>query len=171
MDPLEHAPHTKQQVKDALYSFLYGPVTNHFCVRLEALIDRNTMMGNYDHRHFVYKGVVYNAEITPPPLKKNRLMVQLRPAMDEYLMELAEVNNQELPYVMGFINQMLNSSRNLTDYLRVLPESVHAPIHELLATCPCRATSLPPEKVEAIVSSNANAIDMMKGRLVHNLLL
>ena len=171
MEKIEHDPKTKSQIKDALYDFLYLPVQRQFKGRIDTLITRNTVMGGYSHKHFVYKGVLYSAEATPPALKKNRLVPTLRTDMEEYLRDLHELNNTELPYVIGFINQILNASNDLTDYLRVLPESVHYPLNQLMATCPCRATSLNDEKVDAIKAKNKSSIDLMKQRLARNLLI
>ena len=171
MEKLEHDPYTKSKIKDALYSFLYEPVQKQFRTRLETLVIRNTVTGGYGHKHFVYKGVTYNCDVTPPPIKKNRLMAGLRVPMDEYLDDLAQLNNHELPYVLGFINQVLNSSPDLTDYLRILPESVHHPITQMMATCPCRTTTLADDRVLHLKSKNQSSIDMMKQRLVMNLLL
>lgn len=170
MEPIEHDPRTKQQIKDMLYEFLYAPVTRHFRSRIETLIDRNTMMGGYTHKHFIYKGVVYNSDVTQPPMRKNRLVAQLRDPMEEYLADADEINNKDLPFIIGFITQVLNSSNNLSDYLRVLPEALHSPIQALQATCPCRSTSLMEEKVEQLKANNAHAINLIKKRLVTNLL-
>jgi hypothetical protein len=171
MEQLEHDPKTKQQIKDALDMYIYGPVRRQFKARIETLIARNTVLGGYSHKHFIYKGIVYNADITPPPMKKNRLVAALRDPMEEYLRDASQLNNHELPYVLGFINQVLNSSNSLSDYLKVLPESVHAPIQQLLATCPCRMGTLPPEKAEQMRTKNQASIDMIKQRLVTNLLI
>ena len=171
MDKLEHDPRTKQQVKDALFGFLYEPVKKQFRGRLDTLVERNTLMGGYSHRHFVYKGILYNAETTVPPVKKNRLLAVLRQPMDEYLADLDKLNNNELPYVLGFINQVLNASCDLADYLRVLPESVHAPIQKLIATCPCKTMAMPEAKVEQLKTKNQEPINLMKQRLVTNLLI
>lgn len=171
MEPIQHDPQTKTQIKNALYAFLYAPVTRAFNERIADLISRNTIIGGYSHKHFIYKGVVYNGDTTTPPVRKNRLVVQLRDPMDEYLREQNTLNTKELPFVMGFINQVLNSSNNLSDYLRVLPESMHAPIHELQATCPCRATSLPQEKVELLKNTNQVSITLIRQRLVTNLIM
>lgn len=171
MDKLEHDPRTKQQIKDALFGFLYNPVKRQFLTRLDTLVERNTLMGGYSHRHFVYKGVLYNTEQTVPPLKKNRLLAALRAPMDEYLLDLDNLNNNELPYVLGFINQVLNASCDLGDYLRVLPESVHLPLQQLIATCPCRNAAMTEAKVEQLKSNNQEPIQLMKQRLVTNLLI
>jgi len=171
MDKLEHDPRTKQQIKDALYAFLYDPVTKQFKSRIDTIIVRNTVMGGHSHKHFIYKGVLYNADITQPPLKRNRLVPQLRDSMDEYLVDLNHLNNNELPFVLGFINQVLNASTDLADYLRVLPESVHYPLQQLLVTCPCRATNLTEDKVISLRLKNQTPINLMKQRLVTNLLI
>ena len=171
MDKLEHDPRTKSQIKDALYAFLYLPVQNQFKARTEALIIRTTVMGGYSHRHFVYKGEVYNAEASPPPLKKNRLVPQLRDEMEEFLKDRNQLNDQELPYVLGFITQLLNASNDLMDYLRVLPESVHQPLNQMMASHPCRSTTLTDEKVEHIKAKNEVGINLMKQRLARNLLI
>jgi len=171
MEPLEHDLRTKQQIKDALYSFLYAPVTKQFRARLDTLITRNTMLAGGTHRHFVYKGIVYNGEATQPPLRKTRLVAALRTEMDQYLSDIEELNNDELSYVLGFINQILNSSNSLTDYLRLLPESLHAPIKKMQATCPYRSTSLTEDKVEILKTKNLASIDLIKQRLVINLLI
>jgi hypothetical protein len=168
---LEHDPKTKKQIKDLLYEYLYQPVQRQFQGRIDTLITRNTMMGGYSHKHFVYKGVVYNAETTQPPLKKNRLVPALRSDMEDYLKDLHALNNQELPYVLGYLNQVLNASNDLTDYLRCLPESVHYPLNQMMASCPCRSTSLNDEKVKALVDKNVDSIDLMKQRLARNLLI
>lgn len=171
MDRLEHDPRTKQQVKDALYEFVYAPVQRQFKARLDAIIIKNTLMGGYGHRHFIYRGEVYNIEETPPPVRKNRLQPALRVPMEEYLADVTELNQHELPYVLNFITQVLNSSCDLNDYMRVLPESVHYPLNQLASTCPCRSTTLAEDKVAHLMAKNQEPINMIKRRLVTNLLI
>lgn len=168
---LEHDPRTKQQVKEALYSYLYDPVIKQFKSRLDTLIMRNCVAGGYGHKHFVYKGVVYNSDTTVPPLRKNRLVPALKDEMETYLADMHQLNNVELPYVLGFINKVLNSSCDLQDYLRVLPESIHAPLEKLMATCPCRTTKLSEDKAKKLVLENEQPISLMKQRLFTNLLI
>jgi hypothetical protein len=168
---LEHDPRTKQLIKDALYAYLYQPVERQFKSRLDTLIVRNTLMGGFTHKHFTYKGNTYNADASPPPVKKNRLLPALRADMEEYLSDLDKLNYHELPYVLGFMNKVLNSSSDLTDYFRVLPEAIHQPLQKLKATCPCQTTTLSKERVEKLVSDNTESINLMKQRLVTNLLI
>jgi hypothetical protein len=171
MSSLEHDPRTKQQIKDALYAFIYDPVEKQFKSRLDTLIIRNTIMGGHSHRHFTYKGELYCCDSTPMPFRKNRLQALLRPEMDSYLLERHQLNTEELPYVLGFINQVLNSSCDLTDYLRVFPEAIHYPLTQLISTCPCRKTSLGEGRVETLKAKNEEPISLMKQRLVMNLLI
>lgn len=171
MDRLEHDGRAKQQIKDLLYSYIYEPVQRQFKTRLETLIVRNTVMAGYGHKHFSYKGQVYNADTTLPPLKKNRLLAALRPEMDSYLADLEKLNTYELPYVLGFINQVLNSSCDFEDYFRLLPESIHEPLRKLQAGCPCRTSRLTPDRIEQIRLTSETPVRLIKERLVRNLLI
>lgn len=171
MDSLQHDPRTKQQIKDAIYDFLYRPVQQQFQNRIEDLIMRNTLIGGYTHKHFVYKGVVYNCDMTNPPVKKNRLMPSLKPDMDAYLKDLQRLNDEELPYVLGFLNRVLNASNGLSDYLLVLPESVHKPILEFIRSCPCSTHHLSPEAIEELKTKNEDSIALIKRRMLSNLLI
>ena len=170
-EQLQHDPRTKSQIKDLLYAFLYTPVQNHFKSRIDTLIARNTMILGASHKSFTYKSAFYECDTARPPRKMNRLVPQLIPDMEDYLADLKQLNEHELPYVLGFINQVLNSSNDLHDYLRLLPQSVHQPIEKLIATYPCRAKQLTDEDVDNIQTKNHQSIALMKERMVANLLI
>lgn len=167
---LQHDPRTKQQIKDLLYSYLYDPVERKYHQKLKSLIQRNSLALNKPEECFSYRGVIYFEELSRIPRKVARLVPALHPEMDQYLADLKQLNEQELPFVLGFITQVLNASNDLQDYLRVLPESIHKPIEELIASCGCRTTQLPAETVEQLKARNAQSIALMKQRLVLNLL-
>lgn len=171
MEQLQHDPRTKQLIKDTLYEFLYRPIENQFKNRLEVLIVRNTLLGGYSHKSFNYKGVLYNCDNGPPPRKWNRLILQLKPAMDEYLFELKQLNEQEMPFVIGFINQVLNASNDLQDYLHIFPESIHQPLEKLIGSCPCQTKQLSNERILELKEKNKTPINMVKQRMVTNLLI
>lgn len=170
-EKLQHDPRTKQQIKDMLYAFLYAPVEREFKHRLDKIILQNTNLLGVSHTSFVYKGEYYCTDQSRPPRKMNRLVSQMIPVMDLYLQELKQLNNTEIPYVVGFINQVLNSSNDLHDYLKILPISIHQPIDAFIATCPCRARSLTPEIIKELQDNNAKPIQLIKERLVINLLI
>lgn len=168
---LQHDPRTKQQIKDMLYAFLYDPVQKQFKARLDSLIQRNTVILGAGHTSFTYKGNLYSNDPKAPPRKLNRLVPQLAAEMDSYLHDLKQLNDQEVPYVLGFINQVLNSSNDLHDYLRVLPSSLHQPIQQLIASCPCRTKRLTEEQVQEMQAKNQHYIDLVKQRMATNLLI
>lgn len=170
-DHLQHDPKTKQQIKEILFNFLYGPVEAHFKKELSAIILKNSALLNTTEHSFSYKGVTYSIDAPAVIRKMPRLNPTLYPVMDKYLKETKQLNNTELPYVLGFINQVLNSSNNLQDYLKLLPESVHGPIQQLIATCPCRLIELSPERIEHFKEKNKTPIDLIKQRMLTNLLL
>lgn len=170
MEQLLYDPRTKQQIKEALYGFLYDPVHKQLRLRLDTLIIRNTLLGGHRHKSFSYKGIDYSCDNTPIPRKRNQLLSQLQPDMNAYLKDVKELNEKELPYVLGFINQVLNSSNDLKDYLRLLPDSVHHPVEKLIYTCPCKAKSLSDEAVEQLKEKNQISINLIKQRQVLNLI-
>lgn len=171
MEPLQHDPRTKQQIKDTLYELLYLPIQKRFQDMLNQIIVKNVVAGKYTHRSFIYRNELYNIDTQPLPRKMNRLLPQFQPEMDSYLREIKQLNEAELPYVLGFINQVLNSSNELHDYLRLLPESVHQPIEHLINTCPCRNKKLSDEGVQALLEKNHDAIGLMRKRMVINLVI
>jgi hypothetical protein len=85
--------------------------------------------------------------------------------------ETKQLNNHELPYVLGFINQVLNSSNNLQDYLKLLPDSVHSPIQKLINSCPCRVVDLTPDEIKHLKEKNYESIELIKQRMLSNLIL
>jgi hypothetical protein len=170
-EQLQHDPRTKQQIKDALYEHLYAPLDRQFKARLQQIAIKNTILNGHSHNSFIYKNVVYNCDTTALPRKMNRLHAQLQPVMNEYLKEAKLLNEKELPYVLGFINQVLNSTNELHDYLRLLPQSVHHPVQSLIDTCPCRSKKLSDETVDLLQQSNQIPIQLMKQRMVNNLLI
>jgi len=168
---LQHDPRTKQQIIDAIHQFIYAPLMKQFRTRLDDIISKNcVLIGNSD-TSFTYKGETYSVVNADIPRKLNRLSKQLIPFMDEYLKDERQLNNYELPYVMGFIRQVLNSSNYLHDYLHVLPSSVHSPVERLISSCPCKSVRLTPEGIQELQQKNRVSIDLMKRRMVTNLLL
>ncbi|MBT9499483.1 MAG: hypothetical protein IV103_20190 [Zoogloea sp.] len=171
MTNLSHDSLTKQKIKDVLYFHLYDSVQQKFKKRLEALIIQNSKAISSPYLSFVYKSQVYACEGEKLPRRMNRLAPQLQPYMDEYLKDLKEINDREIPYVLGFINQVLNSSSDLHDYLKVLPSAVHPPIQKLIDSCPCRTKRLTDDMVQDLMIRNFSSIEMMKRRMVVNRLI
>lgn len=167
---LQHDPNTKQRIKNALYDFLYQPVKQRFQARLIQIIQHNQSLLGHSHPSFTYKGIPYSASDTAAPRKANRLALQLHPDMEDYLAELHRLNAEEIPYVLGYINQVLNASNNFPDYLHLLPEAVHAPVYQMLVTCPCNSRQLSNVEIDALRIKNEASIALIKQRMVMNLI-
>lgn len=170
-ESLQHDPRTKMQIKDAIYGFLYEPILKQFQRRLDEIIVKNCILLNSPEQSFIYKGKVYATVGYPLPRIMNRLSKQLFVHMDEYLHDLKQLNNYELPYVLGFIGQVLNASNHLPDYLKVLPPAVHQPIAKLINTCPCRSVRLTEAGILELQKNNTVPISLIKQRMVTNLLI
>lgn len=168
---LQHDPRTKQQIKDALYEFLYAPVQKHYHQQLTSILTRNTLLNKSGHKSLVYKGELYSMENTPPPRKMNRLDPSLAPDMEAYLAAITRLNTQEVPYVLGYITQVLNASNSFQDYLRMFPKVLHGPIEQMIPNCPCRNDLMSESDVNGLVEKNKHSIDLLKQRVVTNLIL
>lgn len=170
-EQLQHDPRTKKQLKDAIWSFLYDPLYKQFELRLNAIVVKNCVLTNSSDPAFVYKGEFYSESGSTISKTFNRLAKPLIPIMEEYLKDNRQLNNYELPYVVGYLNQVLNSSNNIPDYLQLLPQSVHRPVEQLIASCPCESVKLTPESISEFQRKNKVSIDLMKQRMVTNLLI
>lgn len=168
---LQHDPRTKQQIKDSLYNFLYAPVLRDFGNRLEAIVIKNAVLIGSANHSFSYRGLYYTSIAGPLPRRMDRLAKALHPVMDSYLADLKQLNLHEVPMVLGYINKVLNSSNELHDYLKMFPSAIHSPIEGMIATCPCRTTGLSIEGMQAIQKQNQHTIDLIKTRLVINLIM
>lgn len=163
---------TKQLIKDTLYEHLYGPVKADYQKRLDTIIMANSTAHKNRQRRLLYKNDTY--EMTDPGVVERPVNVthpDIRPMMADYVDDLTRLNTEELPYVLGFINQVLNSSNSLKDYFAVFPESVHGPIQALADQCGCKTRHLEAESVARLRERNRIPIDLMKQRMVLNLLL
>ena len=170
-DPLKYDPRTKMQVKDLLYQSLYEPLDRHFKKRINEIIAKNSTLINSTHRSFIYRGELYTLETTKPPVRFNRLVAELRPTMEEYLSDIKQLNDHELPYVLNYFNQVLNTSDSLQDYLSILPEHMHPPLKKLMESCPCRVCTLSSDKAKALNTQNQISLNLMSLRRARNLLL
>ena len=166
-------PRMKGAIKDALIQFLYEPVERAFKRQLDEIIVANTLAGKHSLKTFHYKGIQYTSEPGLAPRQWNKLQPQFKTRMDEYLAEVKDIDERERPIIFGFINQVLNSSNHFADYYALFPDSAHQPIRALkLETDVMYQYSLmAKDKMDQILKQNQTAIDLMKARMVTNLLL
>jgi predicted transcriptional regulator len=171
MDPLIHDPKAKNQIKNSVYEYLYEPAMRQLKTLLDSLIVKNALASKSSELHFLYKNELYSCDGATIPLKKQKLLPAFHQEMDQYLAEIDSINKDELPYVMGFLRQVLNASNSISDYLSVLPDAIHHPIEQLKATCPCQQGKLTTKAISALKLKNQKSIELMKQRLAINLLI
>lgn len=173
MDPLPHTPQTKTQIREMLFEYLYAPVKDHLKRKLETIITENGNCTGDSYPGFLYRERIFMIGRMPRrgPKRWPRLHPSLRPEMEAYLQEERDMNEYEIPFVLNTLTQILNASNNVRDYLAILPESVHKPLLELIASSGYRVTDLPPAKVAELQVFNAEGIALIKQRKVLNLLL
>lgn len=161
----------KYRIKDAIHKHLYDPVYKRLNNAINELIVKNTLLKKYSHKSFIYKGEFYSYDSAPPPRKMNQLDWSLRDAMDEYLQERKKLNEQEIPFVLGYITQVLNATNCFENYLQLFPDCLHAIIQEFIEICPYHNSHLSQETIEAIKQKNETSIQLLKQRMAINLLL
>lgn len=172
MTALAYDPKTKLRIRDAIYDHLYGPAEAKFQQILKDLIHRNTAIYRNTQPCFKYKGEVYTLEpgkMIPRPT--NWLDQSLYGEMEAYLSDRKEMQDDELPYVMGYLNKVLNASDSFQDYYKLFPEAIHPVLRKLEASCPCRNDLLDDKTIEKIRNSNVIAIRRIKRRMTLNLLI
>jgi len=171
MELVYQGPTIKQQLKDLLYGFLYTQVNQQFVERLQAITTRHRQLSNSAQPYFLFRGEVYCGDPTVQRDGRIRQLVRgLHPDMDEYVKELKELNDYEIPMVLGFFTNMLNASNDVQDYLRILPESMHTAFDDWLTVYPSTSTTLTDAQIAEIQARNALPIKLLKGRLFLNLL-
>ena len=137
----------KQQIKDLLYSALYNPVQHHFKKRLIDLARVNSFLAGDPNQAFTFMGQLYNHNTDRSSLvQPNDLATLLHPLMGKYLRDLAEINHNELPYVLGYIDRLSNSFNGL---------QVHRS----------------PQDLNLITNQNFKALGLIKQRQAKNLAL
>lgn len=162
---------SKKDIKDAIFDFIYSKTMGEYQKVLDNLIIKNTVLIKSFDEHFVYKNITYSIGKPPVTYRKNRLHESLYPEMDKYLSELKTLNTEEIPYVINFINSVLNTSNLLGDYLHIFPKYVHPPIQVLINQCPCRNDSVSQKDIDTIISKNLKAVEFIKLRITMNLLI
>lgn len=176
MNEVVYDPKTKQHIKDEIYTHLYGSVNARFITNLDQLIERNSCEFGNAQLAFVYDGqMIRHSQFVPkgsPPIHKtNALSPDLVSPYLELRAERDRLNTKELPYVLGYINQVLNTSDSFDDYIALLPETLHGVLERLRAQCPCGPQELLDSELDHLRSKNAVSIELLKQRLLSNLLM
>lgn len=165
-------PRTKKRIRQELHEELYGPINRELENELASIIRKNSIACGNDQQCFKYKGEVYaqnTIKLIPRPV--NWLKPQFFTDMESYLDEKNTLEKDELPYVIGYINQVLNSSDSFQDYYKLFPDSIHHVLKRIQAQCPCRNDTLKLEQIDRIQRQNIHSVNLMRKRLTINVLL
>lgn len=163
---------TKKAIKDALYEAIYQPVNDRYQKQLDEIIHKNSAKCNNLQEFVKHKGEVYSSSSAPhiPPKPVNRVHPDLLCAMEEWQRQVDDLNTHELPYVLGYLNQVLNTSRAFNDYYKLLPHALHRILDKLKEDCPCSTDALSPEEIQELTNKNTVALDRIKQRFLLNYL-
>lgn len=169
---LSYDPRMKREIRDHLYQYLYSAVERKFNARLKEIVIQNSRLKQSSADAFVYNNETFTAEPNTVRIRNVPLLdPRLHSVMDDFLAEREELNAREMPFVLGFINETLNASDDLQDYMRIFPENLHPPLKEIVNKCLCRQARLSEERVKEIQERNARPMELMRQRLVYNIIM
>lgn len=161
----------KLRVKQAIEHHLYGVFDDKMKTRLEELIDQTGAMTQHAAESFSYKGKKYIKEgwkVHPRLIK--RLHSDLDPVMDQWLADLAEINDYERPIVMGYVQNVLNAAKQASDYLTLFPTALCEPFKAQLELICDGYSHVSIDDAESLVKTHEAAYTLLKTRLMMNML-
>lgn len=124
----------------------------------------------YQHKSFVYSGLWYSEDSDPGPRIKNVLSPELTESFKQARNEILSVSELEVPYVKGCITAALNLSNSFPDYVRTLPDALAPKIKEYAFSFHAQGI-LTQEQVDTFKSNHAHSLNLLRQRLVRNLLV
>lgn len=159
----------RTQLRDAFLQWLYKPMLEQLQQQIVAIIKENAAIQWLPHYSFMYKGQLWAIQ-TQAPRKSQKLHDSLIGRMEAYLQERRELEQEQSQCLAGIL-RILNAIKDPRDCLRILPETLHQPLVPLLAEYPDAPSLLPEDSILQLREDNAPYINIMKQRLVLNLLI
>lgn len=142
--------------------------------RLYALGDHNGQLVGNQQRCFLYRGEMFAVECYPKgkvPRPINWLRPELHADMQRLQDEKHEIENLEMPYVLGYLQRVMQVARTQRDYLALIPNVLHAPIKKHATAFANYLEDLPDTEVAAFLQDNDRYLGKLKERMTFNLLL
>ncbi|WP_038345645.1 hypothetical protein [Acinetobacter sp. A47] len=166
------SPLHKYRLQGEIREFLYRKVFNHIEKRILELATRNqeitgsiTLAFVYRSETFAQRVVSKGRYIIPKPLDES-----LRPEMDKILAHRTNIIS-ESDYVMSLMSKVFSMTNKVEEVLGLLPEGIHPPIIKFIGQgCPA-PSDLPPEMHQEVLEFNAQGYEMLRTRLMGNLVL
>jgi hypothetical protein len=164
------SPVTKQIIKVNLEHVMYANTKRREQTKLQEISTKNMVLCRYSHNSFSYKGEYYCFESNPLRYKNQRLMADLQPVMDKWLDDKQNIEYNEMPFVNGFFNKVLNASNSVEDYRLLLPDCVHRAINLVpWGEGEIFPRELSDEKIAEFKAAHANWIMLLKKRMILDL--
>ena len=163
----------KLQMRSEIYAYLYTRPFKELTAELDNIILHNMRFQGSHDAWISYKGVRYSDSnlLVHPPRLLPRLHKSLQPRMDAYLKDTDEVK-AESEHVEACLTVVLNASKSLQDYYKMLPSSLHGPLKQFNWIDSIKpAYSLSEEAINVVQDKIADGVLLMKQRMVRNLLL
>lgn len=154
----------------SLMDFLYSKVLTYLSKQFLDIAERNREALEAPMLGFNYKGEDYLVTVSRRKWKPVDLHETLRPEMDA-LLKMKEELSVEMDYVRSYISRVLNSSKNIADYFVLLPTSIHEGLKSCLAVMPSSKSELTPDEIADVMKHNQKGYDLVKTRLLKNMLI
>lgn len=154
----------KQALLLALEHYVYKPATYKLTKQLEEIIQVNALKSDSQAMSFFYKGKLYWTQTNRATGKAGLLDKTLYDTMDKYLQDMEELS-KERAEVKGFFTELLLKSQTENDVAALLPECMQgALVHPIP-----KSSAFSDEYVQAFLASHERSIQLIKERLVLNL--
>lgn len=161
----------RSQLLAMIDEHLYGNSRLRFFEMLSDIIFRNSRLYNNTQQCLSYKEefFIIGDKTKRQPYPMNVVHKDLR---DEFKSYITEVKALELEkaLVTGFIQKIMFFTNKETDYLRILPVSLHGLVAKVSGHLDTQETDLRAADVLEFQEENARYIGLMKTRMAYNLI-
>lgn len=172
----------RPKIRHALMLHLYYQENEAMRQTLRDIIQENCTIEGHTLFGFHYMFMWYDLGSVPgagystnPPGRGVHIPLHrsLHERMDAWLANKRKVEKEEQHIVIGYFTAVLNMSDSAYDWLKLLPDEVHKPIHDQRAWGVL--TNIPPPiltnaQVEAFYQKQERFLNVLKGRLALNLI-
>jgi hypothetical protein len=163
-------PRLRTVIKEQLFVTMYDTINQRLYKKINHLIEQNAIACNYIHRSFVFRNQLYQNDPAPPPRPSNRLHPTLLPIMASYIDEFNALNDEEIPFIQGYLARVLNAFKNLEDCLEFLPDTLKPVLLGFIAQYPTTSPRVSPDVLAKFKLENDQYLDKFKQYMVMNLI-
>lgn len=161
----------RSDLLEILQEHLYRNTKTYHFKLLSDLITKNSVLCFNARKSLSFGGNCYVIGGNQPHLRisPNLLHHSLRGEMREYLTKV-EKSEQEIALVKGFFQKIMFLTNKEQDYCNLLPTVMHPAVRQLSPYLDKEEGHLSPEEVTAFLVENESYINLIKQRLILNLI-